>query len=101
MTRYINANKFRDYLVTARDKRIDNPLYEEELNNLNYAITQLDNQPSADVQPVVHCKDCKFFWSTEYGPKCFNDFWNLIQAIKVLPDDYCSHGEKGDDDDHD
>jgi hypothetical protein len=56
MTKYIDANKFRDYLVTARDRRIDNPLYEEELNNLNYAITQLDNQPTADVQPIVHAK---------------------------------------------
>ena len=44
--------------------------------------------PSADVVPVVRCKDCKY---NKGDNKCLN----LDSIIKVpSDDDYCSYGEK-------
>ena len=55
-----------------------------------------------DWEPVVRCKDCKWYRNGE----CFcNDVWfNLtedregIKRIEANPDDFCSYGERRDDD---
>ena len=49
--------------------------------------------PDADVFPVVRCKDCKHYESCEGG----KDFccWH---ATGIVPDDFCSYGERKDGD---
>ena len=48
-------------------------------------------QPSADVMPVVRCKGCKYFESTDpYEGWCHT--WNDM----TVDDGYCSYGERKD-----
>ena len=62
-----------------------------------YAAEQLlDEIPTADVAPVVRCKDCKWFADNNDGE--WFGCW-LFQTIQVIPedapkpDDFCSYGE--------
>ena len=45
-------------------------------------------QPAADVQEVVRCKDCKYFLKYKGSNECFCYKGDLLNIIK--PDDYCS-----------
>ena len=50
--------------------------------------------PSADVKPVVFCKDCKKY-KTKF---CAIDMWtDQVTIYKATPYDYCSRGERGKD----
>lgn len=57
------------------------------------------NAPSADVAPVVRCKDCKWFADNNDGD--WFGCW-LFQTIQIIPedtpkpDDFCSYGERRD-----
>ena len=54
----------------------------------NYAISCIENAPTADVVPVVRCKDCKY---NRGDKKCLNpDSFFSIPA----DDDFCSYGER-------
>ena len=55
--------------------------------------------PTADVAPVVRCKDCKWFADNNDGE--WFGCW-LFQTIRIIPedapkpDDFCSYGERKD-----
>lgn len=62
-----------------------------------YAAEQLlDEIPTADVAPVVRCKDCKWFADNNDGE--WSGCW-LFYTIQIIPedapkpDDFCSYGE--------
>lgn len=62
-----------------------------------YAAEQLlDEIPTADVAPVVRCKNCKWFADNNDGS--WYGCW-LFQTIQIIPedtpkpDDFCSYGE--------
>lgn len=62
-----------------------------------YAAEQLLAEiPTADVAPVVRCKNCKWFADNNDGS--WYGCW-LFQAIQIIPedtpkpDDFCSYGE--------
>ena len=46
----------------------------------------IDNAPTVEVEPVVHCKDCK--WCEGEGSYCRYD--RLVRTLN----DFCSRGEK-------
>lgn len=55
--------------------------------------------PAADVAPVVHCKDCKWFADNNDGEWFGCWLFNAIRAVSEdapTPDDFCSCGEKMD-----
>lgn len=56
-------------------------------------IDALGNIPSADVVPVVRCKDCKHLVAVNVNgkgiPTC------RVNGMEVAPDEFCSRGEKG------
>ena len=55
-----------------------------------YAAEQLlDEIPAADVAPVVRCKDCKHY---DIGGSCI-----ICGFQSRKPDDFCSYGERKDD----
>lgn len=62
-------------------------------------VTDIREMKAADVVPVVHCKDCKWFADNNDGE--WFGCW-LFNAIRVVsedaptPDDFCSCGEKMD-----
>ena len=54
-------------------------------------IDDIEEQPVADVTPVVRCKDCKYY---EIG-KEFTPYCNHINGLDEAKDnDYCSYGER-------
>ena len=60
---------------------------------LGGAFEVLDDFPSADVEPVVRCKDCKH----RCGDYCHNDDgFAHFDHFFVHLDDYCSRGERMD-----
>lgn len=71
--------------------------YEHEFVECDYAIRliadDLKNLPSADVEPVVRCKDCKH----RCGDYCHNDDgFAHFDHFFVHLDDYCSRGARMD-----
>ena len=80
--------------LTAGAPNTENALYKA---SSIYAV--IDNAPSADVAPVVRCKDCKY---GDYDSKpdgamvCLrtkDGFWRKET-------DFCSYGERKDNDEH-
>ena len=64
----------------------------------------LDNIPTADVAPVVYCKDCKYA-DTERRNATEKRYFNSIlfcrnsnlyddEPLAMWPDDFCSYGER-------
>lgn len=60
----------------------------------NHVIDLIDGLPAADVQEVVRCKDCKYYFkSTAYnGYLC----GMAVGLCDVDDDSYCSYGERKD-----
>lgn len=91
MTKYLNAEEM------LNNYEADCEVYENNGDSLDtelWMIDYLKNHSSADVQAVVHCKDCKWIGKGRTGSYCYNDFWNYEGTPIVFPEDYCSHGEK-------
>ena len=58
------------------------------------AIQNIKDIPSSDVVEVVRCKDCKYH--AEFSSKC-----NKLNLTPMWPNDYCSYGERKDEEDTD
>lgn len=52
----------------------------------------VDEQPAVDAEPVVRCKDCRWFENDGYHTNC------QIIRFCVEAEDYCSKGERRKDD---
>lgn len=54
----------------------------------------IDNAPTIDAEPVVHCKDCKHYIDPqiedELGVRCVQ--WHTARF--TCEDDFCSYGER-------
>ena len=77
--------------------RICRVIFEDDFKK---AIKKMPKDIIADAVPVVRCKDCK-----HYKPQKKSAHWehrayycNRVVTIKVQPDDFCSYGERKDDD---
>jgi len=56
-------------------------------------ISDIENSPAADVEPVVRCRDCKKYEKVEYYPDGYKMCCRLLRA--EMPDNgYCSFGER-------
>lgn len=95
----------REALVAATENvpfKTSHGLTKEQCEGANFARLKLAKifkmLPTADVVPVVRCKDCKW-WVREgndsfgYAMFCDHDCSLGGQGIKK-PDDYCSYGER-------
>ena len=66
------------------------------INGIESVLEYAENLPTADVVPVVRCKDCKWFADNNDGD--WFGCW-LFQTIQIIPedapkpDDFCSYGE--------
>lgn len=49
----------------------------------------IKNAPAADVEPVVHCKDCKCLEFSDFYGECGRSYFGIVQ-----PWDYCSRGAR-------
>ena len=70
----------------------------------NQAIKCLENAPTVDAVEVVRCKDCKY--ASEFDGcadyveqvRCCTLHEDCDMLPKVWPDDFCSYGERREDD---
>lgn len=60
----------------------------------------IDEAPAADVTQVVRCKDCVCMGKRPPLPEGYREDcgWCMLHGRVVLPEDFCSNGERMDDD---
>lgn len=60
----------------------------------------IDEAPAADVVQVVRCKDCVCMGKRPPLPEGYREDcgWCMLHGRVVLPEDFCSNGERMDDD---
>lgn len=84
MAEYIGREALRKVLENWRDAHADVD-DEQGCGLLEDVIWEVDAQPAADVAPVVRCKDCRKF-------KTY-----ACRMVASGNDDFCSYGERKDD----
>ena len=84
-TEYVEREKIENWLLTecaSLDTDVDKECVVERLR---------EDIPSADVRPVVLCRDCVKY-KTKY---CAIDIWHVDATIfKAKDTDFCSYGER-------
>ena len=99
MSRYINADALEQHKFVSwtmpeffNEKSLEQQAYQLGWNNAIEAI--MENEPTADVVEVVRCKDC-VYWeqATDNSGNC-----NRAFEITAYEGDYCSYGERREDD---
>lgn len=67
--------------------------YNEGWNDAcDYIRDKLENEPAADVAPVVRCKNCRYSnFDPEYGKRWCD---RCLSCMLVRDDDFCSYGER-------
>lgn len=95
MAEYIKRNAIKERL-----EDLVNWCQDLRKPGLEQALAMLNEEPVADVAPVVHCKDCKHYRNYPNGlcylhtePKT-NASGYSGEAVCVEPDDFCSYGER-------
>ena len=92
MPRLIDAEKLAEYKASGVSDLT------EWQKGWNDAIdTIMGETPTVDAEPVVRCKDCKF-WHTE-GQYC-DRFGVMWEEFYTSPNDYCSWAERREDADN-
>lgn len=85
MARYIDADKLKEAFSTDTQhlSTFDPSLYD-------LIVLDIDEAPTADVEEVVRCKDCKH---KEKETNKWCKFWNKFCAYD---DNYCGYGDRSD-----
>lgn len=81
MPRLIDADKLWKAITT----RI------EEYCDIADLIEIIETQPTVDAEPVVRCKDCKFYWKNN------RDSDGVVCLAAPKDDAFCSEGERKED----
>ena len=91
--RLIDANALLE-LVQFR-LPIDNQNAEVIAGCVDITRRLIENAPTVDAVEVVRCKDCKHYKPQNQGAhrNCTTPYCMRMVAVKVSPDDFCSHGE--------
>lgn len=91
MSRYIDADSLYKKLQEYHEKIVKalSPTPPPRIIEIvfNRMIEYLKNEPKADVQEVLRCKDCKFY-------KVFSGIGHCGVLGICEPDDFCCRGER-------
>lgn len=99
MDEYIEKRKVVNLLIELENefqqfkpfKGFEHAMY-RKLCEAKIAIEKL---PTADVVPVLRCKDCKSSCKDGNGRTCEGYWYELSEfAVPVKDDDFCSYGER-------
>lgn len=92
--KFIDAERCREDFVSL----IYDILCDERDNlNANAIVDAFDDLPSADVQEVVRCKDCKYLKVDTLDQKTvYYCTQNVFAKRRVKLDDFCSYGTRMD-----
>jgi hypothetical protein len=86
MARYIDADKLKQDLGEEPLNWTDSDAEMQEQVDYKMFKSLIESQPTADVEEVVRCKDCKHYKSE------YINCW--VMRAKMKPSDFCSYGEK-------
>lgn len=67
-------------------------VYRSGIDNQADILTLIEDQPTADVEEVVRCKDCKHGFNTERTTNILYCTRYILAICK--PNDFCSYGER-------
>lgn len=95
MAEYIDREELRKILETWRDAHADVD-DEDGFSLLEDVLRELNAQATADVAPVVYCRECKYHhWEQEPCHGRTEHYCSLIHGLTtVLRDTFCSYGTK-------
>lgn len=102
MARYIDADELTDEIKSLKISLSGKDIFSDRAKDSVMRI--IDEQPTADVEEVVRCKDCKNFTkkSEEF---LINDIFGICEKSRtgffddgeeVYGYDFCSYGERRD-----
>ena len=89
MARLIDADRAMEIV---RDQGV---AYPNAYHLTNYATLILQEAPTVDAVPVVHCKDCKWLYGVMDNYCCINH----RGLVEICENSFCSYGERKDGDD--
>lgn len=89
MNRYIDVDEFKE-MIEARAEMLV-----EGKEAFYYIANWLNKLPPADVVEIVRCKDCRHYVA-EY---CTRDIKSRTNMFYMCADDFCSYGERKDEND--
>lgn len=105
-----NSKKWGDWvrLIDADElKEVAHEMIQEDPEAFNggysynaVTVEEIDEAPTIEAVPVVHCKDCKYrtWFCPGYGCGNYNSpfYLGADEEVPIMtrPDDFCSYGEK-------
>ena len=94
MARLIDADALKTKAIRCETfKLYDAPVFLKAVGT-----KEIDKAPTVDAVPVVRCKDCKHY--EIHKPKVLENCERNGYLIPMKLDDFCSHGERKDDDEN-
>lgn len=92
MAEYINRKAAISLIKQYGHDAIDGVIYSlDTVDDCIELANRIETLPTADVAPVVRCKDCKHSWDDIGGLCCSHG----VCVDLTVPDDfYCAYGEK-------
>ena len=96
--RLIDANALKESLKNLKAKANDKK-YEQGLQDAidGYFPQIIDDEPTVDVQPVVHCKDCKYRKEHHYeddGEPPYIKYSCKFTKYSMSDEGFCSFGAR-------
>ena len=94
--RLIDADALEKELNNERERFVALDMKGAEHILVHSALRLLREAPTIDAEPVVRCKDCVSFHYSGMGGD--NGILYCAKGIEMQPTDFCSYGERKDDD---
>lgn len=89
--KYISVTKFKETLAKLTVEGGTEATKTTIARTLGKVVPKLlDDEPFADVQPVVHCKDCKY----AQNPNDTMVYCTYFECGTMSQNDFCSQGER-------
>ena len=91
--RLISADALKDF--TTNINSIWNIIKDSSGRGLDEII---DSLPTIEAEPVIHCKDCKYYEAKQKGKpwKVSREYCGRTITLNMNPNDFCSRGERMD-----
>ena len=84
-----------EYIDRAALKQELAPYEENDFSQqMDVILAIVDAQPTADVVPVTHCKDCQHWTGVALGMRCNLFSFPPNAWVYSQPDDFCSRGQR-------
>lgn len=79
-------------LIDADELKEEFVVLSYEAFNVSYIMEVIDEQPTIDAEPVVRCKDCRYY--TKGAPLSPHSGWCEHLERAKFDEHYCSYGDR-------